>query len=306
MMRAVLLSGLLCAATFGQYGGAGDRQQALQSVIGGMDARLNGPLSSQQVISDSDHLAAGFNGLAPYVGGFGENDYRLNRELARAAFAWLARVSLLYASDPAVSQSLIRTYGSIGDFYHRYGTFYPSGAALAYSGGNRLARGLVLGGHGRSYERDMERFAMNWASVAYLNGALFDGPPREGEPPRDEPIAGPNMPTPDIPTTALPDVDESKLTDAQKAAWSDARDRFNSVSPKVHEARVLLAQLSARLQSQGPNISLNQKDAASALMMQGFLDDAADLIRSGQFEKASEALTRADYMRNRLKSVTGQ
>ena len=106
--------------------------------------------------------------------------------------------------------------------------------------------------------------------------------------------------------TALPDVDESGLSDAQKAAWSDARERFMNVAPKVHEARVLLAQLSARLESQGPNITLNTKDAAAALMMQGFLDDAVELIRKGQFERASEALVRADYQRQRLKSVTGQ
>ena len=306
-MRAVLLCAVLSAATFAQDGNAADRQQTLQGMIGGMDARLSGQVSSRQVISDSDRLAAGFNGLVPYVGGFGENDYRANRELARAAFAWLARASALYAADPAVSQSLMRTYGSIGDFYHRYGSFYPSGAVLAYAGGNHLARGLVLGGHGgRSYERDLERFAMDWASVAYVNGALYGMPRQESGPPPDEPIAGPNMPTPDIPVTALPDVDENKLSDAQKAALSDARDRFNSVAPKVHEARVLLAQLSARLETQGPNITLNTKDAASALMMQGFLDDAAELIRNDQFEKASEALVRADYMRQRLKSVTGQ
>jgi hypothetical protein len=41
-------------------------------------------------------------------------------------------------------------------------------------------------------------------------------------------------------------------------------------------------------------------------MMQGFLDDAAELIRAGQFEKASEALVRADYQRQKLRSVTGQ
>ena len=40
--------------------------------------------------------------------------------------------------------------------------------------------------------------------------------------------------------------------------------------------------------------------------MQGYLEDAADLIREGQFDTAMEALIRADYVRTKLKSVTGQ
>ncbi|MGA2186562.1 MAG: hypothetical protein ABSH47_26395 [Bryobacteraceae bacterium] len=307
MIRAVLLCSLLGAMVYAQGAAPGEHQRALQGTLSGMDAHLNGHPSSQQVISDSDRLAAGYNGLIPYAAGFGESDYQLNRELARAAFAWLARASALYAADPAVSQSLMRTYGLIGDFYRHYGPFYPTGAALAYSGGNHLARGLVLDRRGgRSWERDLERSAMDWAAVAYVNGALYGVPPHQGEPPPEGPQAGQPAPAPDIQPTALPDVDESRLNDQQKALWSDARERFMNVAPKVHEARVLLAQLSARLESQGPNMTLNTRDAAAALMMQGFLDDAAELIRAGQFEKASEALVRADYQRQKLRSVTGQ
>jgi hypothetical protein len=305
MIRAVLLCLFLGAVVYAQ--GPGERQHSLQGMIGGMNARLNGQPGSRQVISDSDRLAAGFNGLVPYVGGFAENDYQLNRELARQAFEWLARASAMYAADPAVSQSLMQTYGVIGDFYRRHGSFYPSGAALAYAGGNHLARSMVLDRRGgRSFERDLERTAMDWAAVSYLNGAMYGMPPGQGGPPPEGADARQAAPVAEIQPTALPEVDEGRLDDQQKAAWSDARERFMNVAPKVREARVLLAQLSARLEAQGPNMRLNTQDAAAALMMQGFLDDATDLIRAGQFEKASEALVRADYQRQKLKSVTGQ
>jgi hypothetical protein len=51
---------------------------------------------------------------------------------------------------------------------------------------------------------------------------------------------------------------------------------------------------------------LHPETAAEALKMQSFLEDAADLIREGRFDAALDALTRADYVRNRLKSATGQ
>jgi hypothetical protein len=40
--------------------------------------------------------------------------------------------------------------------------------------------------------------------------------------------------------------------------------------------------------------------------MQGFLEDAADLIESKEFEMATDALRRADYERSKLKGATGQ
>lgn len=286
---------------------AADRQRDLQDKVAGMSVRLNGHPAGRQVISDADRLAAGYNDLIPLVTAFGESDYALNRELAQASFAWLARASAMYAADQAVSQSLMHTYGVIGDFYRNYGSFYPPGAALAYGGSNQLARSMVLNRRGgKSSEREMERSAMDWAAVTYMNGAMYGAPPREGEPPEGPAAGPPGAPGPGMQATALPSVDESKLDDQQKAAWSDARERFMNVAPKVQEARVLMAQLSARLEAQGPNMTLNTQDAAAALMMQGFLDDAAELIRQGQFEKASEALVRADYQRQKLKSVTGQ
>jgi len=48
------------------------------------------------------------------------------------------------------------------------------------------------------------------------------------------------------------------------------------------------------------------QDAADALKMQSFLEDAVDLMREGRFDTALEALVRADYVRAKLKGVTGQ
>ncbi len=300
MIRAVfvgvLLVGMVCAQ------GPGERQQRLQGMIGAMNDRLNGQPGGAQVMADSNRLAAGFNDLIPFVGSFGESDNATNRELAQAAFAWLGRASTMFAANQTVCQNLMQTYGVIGDFYRNHGSFYPSGAALAYAGGNHLARSMVVGGHGgKSFERELERTGLEWAAVSYL---MYGAPQGQGTPPEEN--ARPPAPVAEIPATVLPDVDESRLDERQKADWSDARERFMNVAPKVQQARVLLAQLSARLEGQGPNMTLNATDAAAALMMQGFLDDAVELIRAGQFERASEALVRADYQRQKLKSVTGQ
>jgi hypothetical protein len=102
----------------------------------------------------------------------------------------------------------------------------------------------------------------------------------------------------------LPSVNVATLDAAQKAAWNEVKDRFRNVSPRVHGARVLLNELSSRLQRQ--HMTLHPQDAANALKMQSFLEEAVELIREGRFETASEALTRADYVRTRLKGVTGQ
>ena len=109
---------------------------------------------------------------------------------------------------------------------------------------------------------------------------------------------------PEMLPAALPDVNVAKLNAEQKAAWTEARDRFRNVAPRVHAARVLMNELSGRLQGQG--LALHPEDAANALKMQSFLEDAVDLMREGRFDTAVEALTRADYVRVKLRSVTGQ
>jgi hypothetical protein len=116
----------------------------------------------------------------------------------------------------------------------------------------------------------------------------------------------PEPPRTDLKPVALPAIEQAKLDATQKAQWVEIQPRFRQVSASVYQARQLLEDLSHRLRQQQPNATLNVQDAATAIKMQGFLDDAAELVRAAQFEKAAEALERADYERGRLKRVTGQ
>jgi hypothetical protein len=124
--------------------------------------------------------------------------------------------------------------------------------------------------------------------------------------PRDLPDTAPakSEPTVVLKPVELPSVDVTQLDAAQKAAWTEARDRFRNVAPRVYAASTLLNELSERLQRQ--RMTLRAQDAADALKMRGFLEDAADLMREGRFDTAVEALTRAEYVRAKLKGVTGQ
>jgi len=103
---------------------------------------------------------------------------------------------------------------------------------------------------------------------------------------------------------ALPDVDVNKLNPEQRQAWSDVQDRFRPVASRVHATRVLLDQLSERLQRQ--RMSLHPENAARALKMESYLEEAVELVGAGRFDTAVEALRRADYERGKLSSVTGQ
>ena len=76
------------------------------------------------------------------------------------------------------------------------------------------------------------------------------------------------------------------------------------MAPRVYGARVLLNELSERLHQQ--RLALNAQDAANALKMQSFLEDAVELMKERQFDTAVEALVRAEYVRAKLKGVTGQ
>jgi hypothetical protein len=80
--------------------------------------------------------------------------------------------------------------------------------------------------------------------------------------------------------------------------------QFAAISSRVFEAHRNLDALAARLQQRG--MSVNARDLATSYQMQGFLEDAADLARQGDFEKTKLALDRAAYTCNKLKSVTGQ
>ena len=303
LVRSLCLSGLWLAGASAQVATtAGDPQRVLAGDLTELNARLNASRTDGgQVIADANRLAANYRGLVPYVGRFGPADYTQNRQLARQTFAWLAHASALYASDPAVMQALAGVYGYLGGFYSSPAfSSYPYAAATAYAGANRLTRSLLLGdSHNSRLEADLQRLGLAWATASYVGGRFYgDGLPEQAEPPQREATAA------EIQPVALPDVEVEKLTPEQVGQWREVRERFVITSARVHESRVLLEQLAARLRSQ--NMSLNTRDVAAGLMMQGFLDDSASLMRAGQFELAKEGLVRAEYQRRKLKGVTGQ
>jgi hypothetical protein len=269
-----------------------------------MTARLSGVRPTpQQVIADARLLTSGYRSLGPFVRGFGPSDYTYNRLVARRSLEWLGRASLLYGRDPLVAQAFLGSYESIGGFYRDYGSFYHPGAFVAYAGATRLAQRMILNGYETDrYERELNRYALAYGTIAAVNGALLT----PWNTPRDLPdVDSPKYePTIVLKPTELPVVDVAKLDAEHKAAWTEARDRFRNVAPKVYGARVLLNELSARLA--GQRMSLHPQDAADALKMQSFLEDAVDLMREGRFDTALEALIRADYVRAKLKGVTGQ
>jgi len=287
-------------------GGVQDRHAELRRDVDAMTARLGGQrATSQQVIADAQRLTSGYRSLVPFVRGFQPADYVLNIELARRSLEWLARATLLFGRDPLVASAFLRSYDAIGGFYGDYGPFYRPGAFVAFAGATRLARRLIFDGRDPNrFERELERYALAYGTLAAYGGA-FQTPWTAAY---DLPQSAPPLRQPEhsveLKPVELPDVDASRLDAEQQAEWTNARERFRTVAPRVHAARVLLNELSERLQQE--NIALHPVDAANALKMQGYLEDAVDLINEGRFDTAIEALTRADYMRAKLKSVTGQ
>jgi hypothetical protein len=65
-----------------------------------------------------------------------------------------------------------------------------------------------------------------------------------------------------------------------------------------------LDSLSARLQAR--RMDVNASDIAASYRMQGFLEDAASLVKSKDLAGVKLALDRAEAERKRLRSVTGQ
>jgi hypothetical protein len=283
---------------------AANPQVALQQELGVMTARLGaGRVSQQDIIADSQRLALGYRSLVPLVRGFGPSDHAINRRVARLSLAWLASVGVLSAADPLVARAVLTTYDAIGGFYRDYGLFYQPGAFVAYAGATRLAQRLILEGRSPNlFERDLDRYALAYGTLATLNGMIV-GP---WTLPRDLPEAiGPaDSRVVELKPVALPTVDVGTLDGEQRTAWNDVRDRFQVVASKVHIARTLLDDLAGRLRAQ--RMELHPQDAATALKMQSFLEDAAELIQESHFDTATEALKRADYERIRLRSVTGQ
>jgi hypothetical protein len=284
------------AAPFQQV--APDRQRAFLNDLNAINGRWNSSRpGSQQALADAKTLTAGYGDLAR----LGSADSALDRQIAGLAFAWLARASATYAADPVVAAELLASYGVMGDFFARNTRFYRPGAVLAYSGASRLARALVLNRqtNGR-YEGDLSRYGLAWAQALYLSGGI--PPPTEGPIPPF--AAGPEAQAPELRAVPLPQIDESKLTGEDKALWGEVRARFVPTAKRVLDARLSLEELSQRLRQQ--NLQVNQLDAAAALIMQGFLEDAAGLIAAGQFQPALEALARVDYQRAKLNNVIGR
>ncbi len=299
MLRAIFLASLFVAGVWAQA----DLQGALAADVGAWSGQMNGArMDAAQVIANSNRLVAGYRGMMPYAAGFGAADIARNRALARQSFAYLAWASSAYAANPAVMQALTGAYGYLGGFYATPGIgYYPYAAPYAYAGANRLTRAMMLGDRGNSrLEADLQRWGTAWAAASYIGGRFYGNLTNL---PDGAEILPPVQPA-DIPLTPLPAVDVEKLTPDQVGQWKELRENFLGTAKRVREARVLLEELSARLRSQ--NMNLNQTDAAAALMMQGFLEDAVGLIRTTQFEPAVEALSRAEYQRRKLRSVTGR
>jgi len=283
--------------------GSTDRHAQLRRDVEAMTARLRGPTPSRaQVIADAGRLTTGYRSLMPYARSVRPPDYAVNLALARLSLGWLARASALFGADPSAAQAFLGSYDAIGGFYGD-GRFYRPGAFVAYAGAARLAGSLALAGYDvNRFEGDMNRFALAYGTLAATAG-MFQTP---WTAPADLPEHDAPQPPPPaaLKPVPLPEVDVARLSAEEQAAWSETRDRFRNVAAHVHEARVLLDDLAHRLQQQ--HVEVHPVDAANALKMQGYLEDAAELIRARKFDVALEALQRAEYIRMKLKSVTGQ
>jgi hypothetical protein len=265
-----------------------------------MNGRLDRRHPAQRdVVADSERLRAGIAALA-YTGAERSPDDRLGQQLAAQAFSWIARASDQFHWDPQVAPALMRTYQFLGEHYQRYPASYRPYLLSGYAGASRMALALVLSpGTGADYETALEALSLDLVAlnaVAQRQGVL-------ALPPSGPAAASDAAPAPGRPM-AVPLLDESTLTAAERERWADVRTRFRDVAIRVYQANVALDQLAARLRTQ--NLTLNAGDAVTALKMQGFLEDAAELVRARLFERAEEALRRADYERARLKNVTGQ
>lgn len=288
--------------------GVGAWQSGLDADLQGMQSRLGGGrMGADQVVADSERLRARYRGMPPLPSQFGPDDYRRQGPLAQQSFAWLDGAYRQYGGAAPVARSLLDTYSAVGDFYGRAGLGSRTGFWLGYAGAHRAGRGLMLaGGVDGVFERRLEALALTWAGVAAVNWHVNDWywsdfvRRQEGERTINRAISAEPAPDP----IAVPIVDASSLSPAGQAKWREVRERFASVSSRVHQAQLALADLRGRLAHQG--LTLHPNNVAASLAMQGYLQDAADAVESRQFDLASDALTRADYERNKVRSATGQ
>lgn len=279
-------------------------QAVFRADVDGMTARLAaGRVTSRDAIADAQRIAVGYRTFGPLVRGFSPVDYAYNREVARRSLYWLTRASTRYASDPYAVRSFLDTYDVIGGFYRDYGGFYTPGAYVAYASAARLAQRLSYYRHDPLYfSQAFDRYALAYGTLATVHGMLVPRWTMVQDLPAAEVPAG--EPPAALTPLPLPKVDATGLDAAQRQLWTDARDRFRSVSSSVHGARLLLDQLSQRLQRQG--LALNPAIATGAIKMQSALEDASELLEAKDFEMAIESLRSAEAHRAKLKSATGQ
>lgn len=254
-----------------------------------------GPPPRAQVIAEAQRMRSTFG--TPVRGARMD---AASRRRASDSFAWLARTGHYYRRDPLVSAALMETYGVLGDYY---AVHYPAYAWYAYAGANRWAR-WQWWNYSRTpvLQRDLERFALAWATVAGAQGSWFWRPedvPQDQDFMQEAPGAREI-----VERVPVPEIDEAGLSPLQREAWRNLRTQFVFISSKVHQTRLILDDLARSLVAQG--LTLNAHHGAIAISMQSFLVDAADLAREHEFERAMEALQRADYERGRLRSVVGR
>jgi hypothetical protein len=288
-----------------QRGRASTNAQAvLRSDVDGMAVRLGaGRMTSREAIADAKRIVGGYRSFGPLVRTFGPSDHTLNREVARKSLLWLSRAGAFYAHDPLAVRAFLDAYDVIGGFYRDHGRFYGPGVYVAYASAARLAQRLTYYPYDPVwFASAFDRYALAYGTYATMNGMLV---PRWTMA-QDLPAAdvAPSEPQPELTPLALPKVDASSLDAPQRRLWMEARDRFRAASSSVHSARVLLDQLSERLRREG--LTLNPAIAATALKMQSALEDASELIQTGEFETAIESLRSAEAHRAKLRSATGQ
>jgi hypothetical protein len=300
--------GLAQAPGAGGGRGVGAWQSGLDADLQGMRSRLGGGrLGADQVVADSERLRSRYRSLPPLPAQFGPDDYRRQGPLAQQSFAWLDGAYRQYGASAPVARSLLDTYSVVGDFYGRGGLGSRTGFWLGYAGAHRAGRGLLMaGGADGAFERRLEALALTWAGVAAVNWHVNDWywsdfiRRKEGDRLINQAVSAEPAPDP----VPVPIVDASALSPAGQAKWREVRERFASVSARVHQAQVALADLRGRLAQQG--LTLHANNVAASLAMQGYLQDAADAVEAREFDRASDALTRADYERNKVRAATGQ
>lgn len=320
-MHGLALTLLLVIATTPREAAGGSvapssEQSAVQAHQDGLDqdlrefeARLGtGRLDGAQVVADTERLRGRFLALQPLVHRFGPDDYRRHGRLAGRSFAWLGGASRRFRGDRDVVRALIGTYTALGGFYGVGGLTSRAGYWFGYAGAHRAARSLVLAGRADDgLNRTLETLGLGWAAVAAMDPRSqwrlwsdWDDARPGYEQTIDQAVGREPVPQP----VALPVVNEAALSSDDRQLWHQVRDRFATASSRAHQAQRVLADLRLRLASRG--LSLHPTTLAASLAMQGYLDDAVEAIETRQFDRALQALTRADYERAKLRDATGQ